>query len=345
MQIMINVLIRKAWGLFYFYGGIFHLVRFINNVTNKRLTIVTYHRITDKDISQIELSLPYLFTSQEIFEKHLQFYKEWYNVTTFEDLHNYVGRRNVPWNSLIITFDDGYADNYHNAYPTLKKMNLPATFFIPVGKIGNNCSEPPFWWDKAYYYFKKLHGLDKETLLRKLGHEVFALFDEFQKDPSNLFSQLNKEDDMKIEKLLAVLEDQLKIDNDILAEANSTMTWEQISAMGKDMHFGSHSCSHDNILTMEQTRKVYEIKESKNIIEEKTKQNVGVFSYPCGNTEENVRTLVKDAGYEFAVTTDKGVNDLSDCYALKRINIWEGSSLSEKGRFFKGYFAYEIAGF
>lgn len=342
---MLKLLIKRLIGILYFYGGIFHLVRFVNNIMNKRVTIVTYHRITDKDISQIELSLPYLFTSKKTFVKQLQFYKQWYKVISFADILNYAKGGNIPWNCLIITFDDGYADNYHNAYPTLKKMNFPATFFIPVEKIDVNGSQPPFWWDKAYYYFNKLHELDKETVLRKLDHELFALFDEFQKDPSNLFAQLNKEENMKIEKLLAVLQDKLKINNDILVEANSTMTWEQISAMGKDMHFGSHTCSHDNILAMEQTQKLYEINESKTIIEEKTKQNVDVFSYPCGNIDENVKTLVKDAGYEFAVTTEKGVNDLSDCYALKRINIWEGSSLSEKGKFFKGYFAYEIAGF
>jgi peptidoglycan/xylan/chitin deacetylase (PgdA/CDA1 family) len=251
---------------------------------------------------------------------------------------------NIPWNCLIITFDDGYADNYHNAYPTLKKLNLPATFFILAEKIGGNHSRSSFWWDRAYYYFKELHKLDEETVLREFKHELIALFEEFKKNPSDLFSRLNKEESVKIEKMLTVLQDKLKINNDILAQANSTMTWEQISAMGEDMDFGSHTCSHDNILTMEETRKVYEINESKKIIEEKTNQNVDVFSYPCGNIDENVRTLVKDAGYEFAVTTEKGVNDLTDRYALKRINIWEGTGLSLTGKFSKGYFAFKLSG-
>jgi peptidoglycan/xylan/chitin deacetylase (PgdA/CDA1 family) len=341
---MIKLLIKKAWGFLYFYGGIFHLVRFINNIMNKRVTIVTYHRITDEDVNGIELSLPYLFTSLRLFEIQLKFYTKWYKVISFVDILNYAKSGNTPWNCLIITFDDGYADSYHNAYPTLTKMNLPATFFIPVDKIGSNGSEPPFWWDKAYYYLKKLHKLDEETVLREFEHELIALFEEFEENPADLFSRLNKEESAKIGEMLAAIQDKLKIRNEVLAQENSTMTWEQISAMGKDMHFGSHTCSHDNILTMEQTRKLYEIKESKNIIEEKTKQKVNVFSYPCGNIDENVKTLVKDAGYEFAVTTEKGVNDLTDRYALKRINIWEDTGLSLTGKFSKGYFAFKLSG-
>jgi peptidoglycan/xylan/chitin deacetylase (PgdA/CDA1 family) len=341
---MLNQLIRKLIVILYFYGGIFHLVRSVNNIMNKRVTIVTYHRVTNKDINQIELSLPYLFTSEQNFEKQLEFFKKWYKVISFADILNYAKSGNIPWNCLIITFDDGYSDNYFNAYPVLKKVDLPATFFIPVDKIDGNSAQSSSWWDKAYHFFKELDKLDEEAVLREFEHELIALFEEFKKNPSDLFSRLNKEESVKIEKMLAGLRDKLKINNDILAQANSTMTWEQISAMGEDMHFGSHTCSHDNILTMEQTRKVYEINESKKIIEEKTKRNVDVFSYPCGNIDENVKTLVKDAGYEFAVTTEKGVNDLTDRYALKRINIWEDTGLSLTGKFSKGYFAFKLSG-
>jgi peptidoglycan/xylan/chitin deacetylase (PgdA/CDA1 family) len=341
---MLKQLVKELIIILYFNGGIFHLVRFVNNIMNKRVTIVTYHRVTDKDINEIELSLPYLFTSKKNFEKQLQFFKKWYKVVSFADILNYAKEGNIPWNCLIITFDDGYADNYHEAYPTLKEMDLTATFFIPAGKIGSNDSRSSFWWDRAYYYFKELQKLDGEAVLREFDHELVALFEEFKRNPSDLFSGLNKEESLKIEKMLKILQNKLKLNNNILAYANSTMTWKQISAMGEDMHFGSHTCSHDNILTMEQTRKVYEINESKKIIEEKTKRNVDVFSYPCGNIDDHVRTLVKDAGYEFAVTTEKGVNDLTDRYALKRINIWEETGLSLTGEFSKGFFAFKLSG-
>jgi peptidoglycan/xylan/chitin deacetylase (PgdA/CDA1 family) len=311
---------------------------------NKRVTIVTYHRVTDKDINQIELSLPYLFTSKRNFEKQLQFFKKWYKVVSFTDVLDYAKGGSIPWNCLIITFDDGYADNYHYAYPALREMNLPATFFIPAEKIGRNDAQSSFWWDRTYYYFKELHKLNKKAVVCEFEEEIISVFEEFKKNASDLFSRLNKEESVKIEKMLVVLQNKLKINNDVVAQANSTMTWEQISAMGVDVHFGSHTCSHDNILTMEQTQMVYEISESKKIIEEKTKQKVNVFSYPCGNIDENVRTLVMDAGYEFAVTTERGVNNLTDRYALKRINIWEETGLSLTGEFSKGFFAFKLSG-
>jgi peptidoglycan/xylan/chitin deacetylase (PgdA/CDA1 family) len=337
-------LIKRLWGFLYFYCGIFHLIRFRNNIVGKRLTIVTYHRITGKNVSQIELSLPYLFTSLKNFERQLRFLKKWYTVIGFDGLREHLKNNDIPWDALIITFDDGYADNYYNAYHLLIEMNLPATFFVPAEKIDSVDSQSFFWWDKAYHYFNELLKLNDERVLQKLDHKVLPLLEEFKKNPADLFSRLNKEESVKIEKMVSVLEIALGKSNDGFAQANSTMTWEEISEMGKKMHFGSHTCSHDNILTMEQTRRMHEIKESKKIIEEKTKQNVNVFSYPCGNVDEEVRTLVKDAGYEFAVTTEKGVNDLTDRFALKRINVWEDTGLSLGGEFSKGYFAFKLSG-
>lgn len=54
--------------------------------------------------------------------------------------------------------------------------------------------------------------------------------------------------------------------------------------------------------------------------------------------------MVKEAGYKYAVTTDAGVNNLERPYSLKRINVWEGTSLSVDRNFSKGYFAYKLMG-
>ena len=96
-----------------------------NSKTNKkRLTILTYHSIND-EINPDETVTP------EEFEKQLQYIKENYKVISLEDAVEYL-RTDIKKisDSIVITFDDGYSDNYHNAYPLLKKHNFPATIFL-----------------------------------------------------------------------------------------------------------------------------------------------------------------------------------------------------------------------
>ncbi len=51
----------------------------------------------------------------------------------------------LPHDATIVTFDDGYADNLHNALPLLERFEIPATFFIATGYLGG---QREFWWDE-----------------------------------------------------------------------------------------------------------------------------------------------------------------------------------------------------
>lgn len=64
----------------------------------------------------------------------------------------------------MITFDDGYYDNFSNAYPVLKERNLPAVIFLTTGFIG---SDKPFYWDYVSYCFA--HTVKQEANLPLLG--------------------------------------------------------------------------------------------------------------------------------------------------------------------------------
>jgi peptidoglycan/xylan/chitin deacetylase (PgdA/CDA1 family) len=346
MLVMIPSWIKRAWGHLFFYGGIFHLVRLINNIAGKRLTIVTYHRIADRKIDDIDASLPYLFTTVDSFREHLKFYRTWYRVISFDELRNNGSGRRLPWNALIITFDDGYEDNYRRAHPLLQEMNLSATVFVAVDKIGRE-DAASFWWDRLYCYFRELN--DREDLQRVLREElpdVIPLYEQFRKDPSTFFSRMNDWDTARIHYMLDQLRARFEDRHAKRDRDNSLMTWKHVHAMADNsIRFGSHTCSHGNLLHMGQEQQRFELCESKKRIEEQTKRRVQAFSYPCGKYDDDVKKAVCDAGYDFAVTTESGVNDLRDRYALKRINVWEGTGSISRGEYSKGYFAFKIAGF
>ncbi len=345
MVTKIKQTVRRAVGLLYLYTGLFHFVRFLNNIAGNRLTIITYHRVTGQSLSKLDASLPYLFTTVESFENQLRFIKKWYTVLSFQDLKkNYPGNK-LPSNSLIITFDDGYEDNYRNAYPVLKKLDLTATFFLTADKIGSK-DENPFWWDQLYYYLIQMQQWgSKETLIQRTNSEVAMLFEEFEKNPSGFFARVNEWDSKKVDSLLKILHEKLQTDHEKLKSSNPIMSWNQIASMHDHGQFGSHTCSHDNPTMIDKIQLKHELYDSKQIIEENTRQQVNSFSYPCGNIDSALKKAVQEAGYEYAVTTEIGVNDLSDTFSLKRINMWEASSLSLHGGFSKGYFALKLTGF
>ena len=71
------------------------------------------------------------------FEKQIAWLKaEGFNFVTMQELQDHWGEH--PAKSVAITFDDGYLDNYTNAYPILKKYGFTATIFLVTGFIGND---------------------------------------------------------------------------------------------------------------------------------------------------------------------------------------------------------------
>lgn len=96
------------------------------------LSILYYHRVTD--ICQDGMTI-----GVQEFEKQIRFLKKHYHIILPSDLHKWLGQDgNLKGEKgLLITFDDGYEDNYINALPILKKYSCPAIIFIPTAFVGN----------------------------------------------------------------------------------------------------------------------------------------------------------------------------------------------------------------
>lgn len=118
----------------------------------KNVPVLIYHSIVDKSSQYTEIS-------KNEFNKHMLGVKlAGFNTVTIDDLINYVEKgAELPRNPILITFDDGYLDNYTNAYPILKKYNMKATIFVVGSSVGNNgkykdtaySSAPHFTYEQA----------------------------------------------------------------------------------------------------------------------------------------------------------------------------------------------------
>lgn len=101
-----------------------------NGSKTVRVPVLNYHCI-DNNIFGVKD----MFVSVENFEKQMKFLKsKGYNTITFEDLGR-IGSIKLK-RPIMITFDDGYKDNYTNAYPILKKYKLRATIFLITSMLG-----------------------------------------------------------------------------------------------------------------------------------------------------------------------------------------------------------------
>ncbi|MCK9483213.1 MAG: polysaccharide deacetylase family protein [Candidatus Marinimicrobia bacterium] len=98
--------------------------------------ILAYHRVLPDDMARLRRPLA---ISTEQFEKQIQCLvnQGWRSLTLSEYSDFYISKKRKPDKIFVITFDDGYRDNYYYAFPVLKKYNMKATVFLVAGSLFN----------------------------------------------------------------------------------------------------------------------------------------------------------------------------------------------------------------
>lgn len=106
---------------------LFYLLNIFTPKLKNRASILMYHSVSDNN----------LFFTVKLgdFERQMNYLcKENFNVIGLAQLFDYLkNKREIPAKTVVLTFDDGYEDNYSNAFPVLKKYNFPATIFLTKG--------------------------------------------------------------------------------------------------------------------------------------------------------------------------------------------------------------------
>ncbi|WP_300341386.1 polysaccharide deacetylase family protein [Fusobacterium sp.] len=219
------------------------------------IPVVMYHRvIRDKS----EGGVHGIYVTESDFEKQLQYLKDNnYEVITFKDLlgNRYKERFNSGKKQIILTFDDGYVDNYKYAFPLLKKYGFRCVIYLLSDLDYNR-------WDV-----------------------------DVKDNPEHRFELMNL---------------------------------EMIKEMDKyGIEFGGHTKTHPKLATIPIETAQVEIFESKEILEKRLGHKLISFAYPYGNLNKEVKEIVKNAGYEFAVATDSGdISFSEDLFQIRRIGFF-----------------------
>jgi peptidoglycan/xylan/chitin deacetylase (PgdA/CDA1 family) len=237
---------------------------------------------------------------------------------------NYVKKGiDLPKDSLIITFDDGYKDFYINAYPILNKYSVPTTLFLTTDYISHKCIS---WWDKLSYI---INITDKRELnIPFLGNYVLSEKYKY-KVINELISKLKNFTEYKKNMVLNLMANKLNVNYDEkkLCE-NLFLNWNEVIELSENnILLGAHTTSHPILTKVKVKEARKEILNSKKIIESKIKKEVKIFSYPNGQKEdfnEKIKSILKSCGFTAAVTTIFGSNYPKnknfDLYSIKRIH-------------------------
>lgn len=107
--------------------------------------IIMYHSVNPKQNPAINR----LIVSPETFERQMRFLRERkYNIILLDELAELIReKKNIPARTIVITFDDGYKDNYTYAFPILKKYKIPATMFIIIDEVSRPQGDRLSWDD------------------------------------------------------------------------------------------------------------------------------------------------------------------------------------------------------
>lgn len=297
-----------------------------------KVAIVTYHRVMPRSELAGQWIQPGMYVETDVFERHMQYLHEQFRVISLQEMME-------RWNSgdwdkeesyCVVTFDDGWLDNYCYAYPILRKFGIPATIFLPTDFVG---TDEWFWPEKIAYCVKELTRRGEAC---RWGGQIFKKWVGIEEQHTRLASgaEATRRDfsDQVIErckslgqKTISELIDDLSHELGIvLPQERCIVNWDEVARMAKErISFGSHSRSH-RILTQLSIKEVRgELEESQQILKARSGNYVSVFCYPNGNTNSQIQALVKDCGYLAAVGVRPGLEGFRPerLFDLRRISI------------------------
>lgn len=289
-----------------------------------------YHRIGDPAKSRYD---PNVFSCDEnVFEEHLKFYKSNFDIITIDELNTLSkSKRRLSDRFALITFDDGYIDNYKLAYPLLKEHTVPAVFFIATDFIENNIIP---WWDEIAFLIQK----SNQKSLQLDGWKTPVSFTHPSKSGiiKEVLQRIKIDSSKGMDEKIIELKLALQLNPDhITPHKNLFMNWKMLKEMQDNgMSIGSQSCSHSIMSHLSPDKQRYEATHSKEILSEKIGGKITSFAYPVGGESAFTTVtekILEESEYTLGFSFIAGINRIlyNNNFHLKRFSI-DGNCSVEK---------------
>jgi peptidoglycan/xylan/chitin deacetylase (PgdA/CDA1 family) len=317
-----------------------------------------YHRISEPHTDPFALCV-----TPAHFAKHLDVIRRDAKPLSLTEMADCVRRGRIPDRSVAITFDDGYADNLHNAKPLLEDRGMPATVFVTTGSVGRRRE---FWWDELQRILLTPERLPETLELNiqdrtnrwELGEAAQLTDEELRRNrrwragddaPTRrhslyleiwrLLSQVPEADRMCTIEALAVWSG-----STAPREMYLPMQPDQVAALAEGglVEIGAHSVTHPSLRDLPEGLQRLEIIGSRDRLEQILGSKVTSFAYPYGALSADTPVIARTAGFERACTTvARAVEEDADCFRLPRVQVDDWDEREFSGRL-AGWFTRDM---
>ncbi len=293
-------------------------IRWLRSRFGRRAVILGYHRIAEDAWDPYSLCV-----SPSHFAEHLEVIRERANPIRLSELVRGLEQDRIPPRAVVVTFDDGYADNLYCAKPLLERKAVPATVFVITGSIGGE-----LWWDElARIITPAAAAPDLSLELPGTGFRWHPGASGAADPRTELLQALQRVlqslGDGAREDAMARIRDGL---------ANGTpgpvthrcLDADELKALVENelIEVGAHSHTHSELTSLTQEEQRREVGKSKAVLEEVVGQPVLGFSYPHGSFNEETRGIVRECGFASACGSVPDVSRArSDRFSLPRLFV------------------------
>ncbi|WP_114945628.1 polysaccharide deacetylase family protein [Microvirga calopogonii] len=292
------------------------------------LVVLNYHRIGSIGNTAGDPNL-YSATPRD-FEEQVRWIKKNYHISSMDEAIAFVeGKETFRRTGILLTFDDGYKDNYDYAFPILQRHKVQGTFFICTSYIGG--SQLP-WWDQIAYMLKT--SQKSEMVLNYPERLSFDLSASWMQVLDRLLAIYKSGHDLDKDRFLREIglatgtgdlrpNERIFIDKDELKEMSEG-----------GMAIGSHTHSHPLLSHLSQEEQLEEVVSSKRLLEEHLGIDIQSLAYPVGSPDSfdgRTQAALREAGYRVAFSFYGGSNvaGRTERFDIRRhhVGIGDGEAL------------------
>ena len=292
---------------------------------NNEFKIFLFHGVIKKDENKIRN-----YTRKHVLEKNfykfLKDLKKKHVFLSIDDLCFHVQNKiQLPKNSISISFDDGFENNYNVAAPILDDLKIPTTFYFSTDFIENNSIS---WIDKLEFCLEK-----------KKSGEIYLPWDKKKNHFSNVKNKIQllktirknvkNNFNINIDNFVSSFFDQMNIKEPIklYSSIDKKLNWKQVKKLNNNKLFtvGGHSHNHVSLGSLTKKNLEYEISKSFSLFRNNANLTLKHYSYPEGmifDFNKDIIKKLKKRGVVSCPTAIKGINNLAtDLFKLKRIMV------------------------